>query len=114
MKITTYGFFVVILMFLSTVISKTIFRSLPDISWGATFYILFIGCLICALLKLYWFYVEKPSKNEEWIKKWNNLCLDLWLKFQDKPISEKTLRWMERNHKRLIKLSEKKFKLKED
>jgi hypothetical protein len=100
-------------MFLSTVISKIIFGFLPNISWSIVFYVLFLGCVICTLPKLYWFYAEKLSREESWVKKWNDLCLDLWLRFEEKPISENTLKWMERNHKRLMNLSKKKFKTKE-
>ncbi len=51
------------------------------------------------------------SKPITWFNRWNIACDKLWKKFNSKPVSKDNFYWMERNHERLMKLSESKFKL---
>jgi hypothetical protein len=48
------------------------------------------------------------TRPGRWIDRWEIACAGLWARFADKPISESTLEWMERNHRRLMTLAERK------
>ncbi len=55
--------------------------------------------------------VKRRNENiETWYLKYNGALNRLWAKFIDMPISEFALRWLERNHKRLMKIAENKWK----
>ena len=50
------------------------------------------------------------NTQKEWLIRWNEALMKLWDRFLEKEISESNLKWMERNHHRLMKLSERKMK----
>lgn len=58
-------------------------------------------------IKIY-FKNRRRSRFPEWGIRWNAALENLWQTFYTMPVCEESLKWMERNSKRLMNLGEKK------
>ncbi len=47
----------------------------------------------------------KKSQNLNWLHRWQAACNKIWIKFSRMPVEEKSLKWMEKHHNKLMKLS---------
>jgi len=59
------------------------------------------------LLRPYWRYKAhrvRAAKREMFLRRWDELREKIWREFYKKPRSEKSLQWLERKHRALMRL----------
>lgn len=55
----------------------------------------------------------RKYKQDQFLNRWNAACAKVWKRFYHLPPSEQSLRWLERNHTRLIRVIDNQTKQKQ-
>lgn len=52
-----------------------------------------------------YFHRRKKGARLIWLGRWDRACNKMWNRFPRLPICEQSFSWLDRNHRRLMKLS---------